>query len=487
MGDFFKAYPFILPILEALYLIGIILLSAKIIKDTNTVSKTLAYLLLIIFLPIIGVLFYFSFGVNFRKNRFYKFKIEYNKKIYHQIYSKVQQYHHELLQNSAANYSNSLNTINFLYNSLHSPITTGNQVEVLQNGEVKFPKVKAILQQAKKHIHLEYYIYKNDGIGNTLVNILIEKAKDGIEVRFLYDDFGSSKIGKPLIRKLQQAGVQTAPVNRIRFKLFANRANYRDHRKIIIVDGEHVFSGGINVADKYINPNPKQYWRDTHLYIRGAASFYFQYLFLTNWAFAVEQNLDGFERFFPKQHSSFGHKNVQVAASGPDTKPAIKYATTSSIYEAQKRIFITTPYFIPVEPILNALIFQALAGVDVRLLVPKSGDSRLVNAAAYSYYEDLLKNNIRVYFYEKGFIHSKTMLIDDYFSSVGTANMDVRSQELNFEVNTHVYDTDINQILARSFLKDIENSIEIKLEDWEKRPKVKVFFEHLARLFSPLL
>ena len=180
-------------------------------------------------------------------------------------------------------------------------------------------------------------------------------------------------------------------------------------------------------------------------------------------------------------------KYVQVAASGPDMKPTIMLTTISAIYEAKKRIYITTPYFIPVESVLQALKTQALSGVDVRLLVPRTGDSILVNAAAYSYYEEILKEGVRVYFYDKGFVHSKTMLIDDHFSSIGTANMDVRSHELNFEVNTYIYDRAINQKLYEVFLEDIKGSQEIYYEEWLSRSKPKMFLEHLARLFSPLL
>src|SRR5699024_5804583 len=196
------------------------------------------------------------------------------------------------------------------------------------------------LKEAKHHIHLEYYIYKNDKIGQELAEILIEKAKEGVEVRVLYDDFGSRKLNASWLKQLQDAGVQTAPVNEIRYKIFANRMNYRDHRKIVVVDGEHVFSGGINVADKYNNPNNLGYWRDTHLYIRGNAAYYFQYLFLTNWIFAIKQDIADIQTYFKDNPIVYDDKFVQVAASGPDTKPSIMLSTTSAIYEAEKSIFI---------------------------------------------------------------------------------------------------------------------------------------------------
>lgn len=490
MIQFFTDYPYLILALQITYLIGIIILSIKIILDTNNVSKTLGYLMVIFFLPIIGVVIYFLFGVNFQKNKFYDVKFKRNEEVYDKIENLANKAHENTIQSLPETIQDSVNTINFLFKASHSVITKGNKVELLFNGEEKFPKVFETLKKAKHHIHLEYYIYQNDEIGNELADLLIEKVKEGVIVRFLYDDFGSSKIGKTLLKKLNTGGVQTHPVNKIRFKQLANRINYRDHRKIIIVDGKHIFTGGINVADKYINTKnttKEDFWRDTHLYLKGNAALYFQYLFLSNWTFAIGKEIPDLPDYFKQFTETFGDKFVQVATSGPGIKPSIMMSTTFSIYEAKERVYITTPYFIPVQPILIALKSQALAGVDVRLLVPKTGDSKLVNGAAYSYYEELLKNNVRIFFYEKGFVHAKTMLIDDQFSSVGTANMDVRSQELNFEVNTHIYDEEINQRLYEAFMTDLKNSTETSYEEWQQRPKIKIFFEHVARLFSPLL
>ncbi|HLS31225.1 MAG TPA: cardiolipin synthase [Flavobacteriaceae bacterium] len=487
MTAFFADYPYLILAIQIAYAIGIIFLSIKIIMDTRNVSKTLGYLMVIFFLPIIGVMIYFLFGVNFQKNKFYDVKVKQNEEVYDKIENLATKAHQSTIKKLPNPIQNSVNTINFLFKASHSVITSGNKVELLFNGEEKFPKVFEILKQAKHHIHLEYYIYENDKIGNELADLLIKKARQGVVVRFLYDDFGSSKIGKSLLKKLQEGGVQTSPVNKIHFKPLANRINYRDHRKIIIVDSKHIFTGGINVADRYINTSSDNFWRDTHLYLQGDAALYFQYLFITNWIFAIKKEIPDLPKYFEQFDETFGDKFVQVAPSGPGIKPCIMMSTTFSIYEAKERIYITTPYFIPVESILIALKSQALAGVDVRLLVPKTGDSKLVNGAAYSYYEELLRNGVRIFFYEKGFVHAKTMLIDNHFSSVGTANMDVRSQELNFEVNTHIYDKTINQKLYQAFMADLKNSTETSYQEWRQRSKTKIFFEHLARLLSPLL
>ncbi|PIF46215.1 cardiolipin synthase [Chryseobacterium sp. 52] len=485
--EFFSQFPYLLLGLEALYLVGIIFLAGKIIMDTRNTSKTLAYLMLIIFLPVVGIIIYFVFGVNYRKNKFYTFKIERNEQVYQAVSTYIRETHHKTLEKHKEEINTFLTTVNFLYNAGHSPLSQGNQAEVLINGERKFEKVFEVLAGAVHHIHLEYYIYDNDEIGNKLADLLIKKAEQGVIVRFLYDDMGSGKIGKKLLKRLKEGGVEVSPVNKITFRLLANRVNYRDHRKIIIVDGSEVFTGGINVSDKYINPNPKQYWRDVHLYIKGEAAFYFQFLFFSNWIFATEKVPEISPLYFAHQSEEEGSSLIQTAASGPDTKPSIMLSTTSAVLSAKKRIYIVTPYFIPVETVLNAIKQAAVSGVDVRLMVPKSGDSVIVNAAAYSYYEELLESNVRVFFYKKGFLHAKTMIIDDCVSSVGTANMDVRSQELNFEVNALVFDEKINKTLQNLFIEDMNDCEEILLESWRKRPKYKIFFEHLARLLSPLI
>lgn len=485
--EFISEFPYVLPIIEILYLAAIFFLAGRIIMDTRNTSKTLAYLMLIVFLPVVGIIIYFVFGVNYRKNKFYTFKIERNEEIYKKVQEYIKETHYETLKSRATEVDHFITTINFLYHAGHSPLTQKNKVEILVNGEEKFAKVFEVLQRAKHHIHLEYYIYDNDYIGNKLADLLIKKSSEGVSVRFLYDDMGSGKIGKELLKRLRDAGVETSPVNKIRFKVLANKVNYRDHRKIIIIDGTEVFTGGINVSDKYINPNPQQYWRDMHLYIKGNGAFYFQFLFLSNWIFATEKIPQLSQEYFKYENDEEGTTILQVAASGPDTKPAIMLSTASAILSAKEKVYIVTPYFVPVETVLDAIKQSAIAGVDVRLMVPESGDSLIVNGAAYSYYEELLESNVRVFFYKKGFIHAKTMIVDDNFSSVGTANMDVRSQELNFEVNTLVFDKKVNQKLHQVFLNDIKDCDEITRQEWKKRPKYKVFFEHLARLLSPVI
>ena len=474
--------------LELLYVLFFILIAIKIIYENKTSSKTWAYLLLIIILPIGGAIIYLIFGVNFTKNRFYRYKIAYNQKNIEDIRHKIQKSSEEVLEKNSdlKHYSN---TISFLLNYQYSPITDGNTVEILINGEEKFKKLKEVLLKAKHHIHMEYYIFENDVIGNEVVDILINKKKEGVEVRFLYDDFGSHKL-RHLIKRMHAEGIEALPVNKVTFTLLANRINYRDHRKIVVVDGIYGFVGGINVSDRYINDqNYKQvYWRDTHLFIEGNGVLYLQYLFISSWTFAKKEVENFKENYFHFNIKTKETNLVQIAASGPDASiSAIEYSTISSIYHAKKCIYITTPYFIPTESLLQTLKAIAFAGVDVRLLIPEKGDSFVVQYASNSYLNDLLEVGIKVYQYQKGFVHAKTMVIDDEISIIGTANMDVRSQELNFEVNAMVYNSETNQKLKKVFFDDLKNAKEIDKEEWKKRNHFIIFTEKFFRLLSPLL
>ncbi|HBV15557.1 PLDc N-terminal domain-containing protein, partial [Chryseobacterium carnipullorum] len=228
LKEFFDQFPYILLGLEGLYLIGIIFLAGKIVMDTRNTSKTLAYLMLIIFLPVLGIIIYFVFGVNYRKNKFYTFKIERNEQVYKAVSTYIRETHHKTLESHQQQMDQFLTTVNFLYNAGHSPLSQGNYAEILVNGEGKFEKVFEVLEKAVHHIHLEYYIYDNDSIGNRLADLLIKKAGQGVKVRFLYDDMGSGKIGKKLLQRLKDASIEVSPVNKITFRLLANRVNYRD-------------------------------------------------------------------------------------------------------------------------------------------------------------------------------------------------------------------------------------------------------------------
>ncbi len=477
-------------IAETAYLILLILVGLRIVYDTRSSSKTLAYLLLIIFVPLGGILIYFSFGINYRKRLIYSKKLLKDKKLQQELTERIVTLSETNLQNNLKEIGEGEALVHLLMNDSLSPLYSGNGIKILMNGEEKFPEVINALKAAKHHIHIEYYIYENDHIGNLLKDILIEKAKEGLEVRFIYDDFGSRSIRRKFVRELRAAGVEAYPFNRIRILLLANRLNYRNHRKIIIVDGRCAFVGGINVSDRYINDGREQvFWRDTHLRIDGPAILQLQHVFLGDWNFCSKQELQIEPQYFRRDFEQNPQPvNIQIAASGPDSPTStIMLSLLKAINLAKQEVLITTPYLIPGDSIINALQVAALGGVSVKILAPGVSDSQLVNAAAWSNYGDLLGAGVEIYLYRKGFVHAKTMVVDGSISMVGTANMDFRSFDLNFEVNAVIYSSRLGERMKGEFYRDLEDASRLTLQEWQTQPWYKQLGERIARLLSPLL
>ncbi|WEK20622.1 MAG: cardiolipin synthase [Candidatus Pedobacter colombiensis] len=476
---------------EIAYLLILILVCLRIIYDTRSTTKTLAYLLFAIFVPFFGIIFYFFFGINYRHRKMYSKKLFENDDLAAKFKQDLLHYSAKTFrENNAEVLSNKELAFMLLKDSM-SPLTAKNAVKLLINGEQKFPEVLKAIQEAKYHIHIEYYIFEDDEIGQALAAALAAKAKEGVKVRFIYDDFGSRDIRKKIVPWLIENGVEAYPFLKVHFILLANRLNYRNHRKIIVIDGLTSFVGGINVSNRYINNHTEQlYWRDTHLRIDGPGTLYLQYLFLCDWNFCSEKILEPDSYFFPTKAPQIVEENklVQIAASGPDSEsPTILFSILQAINLATNEILITSPYFIPGESLLDALIISSLSGISVKLLVPGKSDSILVNSAARSYYNDLLKAGVQIYQYQKGFIHAKTMVTDKKIAMVGTANMDFRSFDLNFEVNAIVYDTQIATELSTIFYCDLKHALKIDPEQWADRPLYKQLLEKAARLLSPLL
>lgn len=468
---------------------GLALFTAmRVVLDTHSPTKTSAYLLLIIILPIVGALIYFTFGVNYRKRKIYNKKLIANQALFDRIKARILNESMALKDKYCVPLGGCYDMIDFLLGDSLCPLTE-NKVTVLINGENKFPEVKASLLAARHHIHMEYYIIEDDEIGNEVKDILIEKSLQGVAVRVIYDDFGSSEIRGKMATELRKAGVEIFPFYEIRLPVFASRINYRDHRKIIVIDGQVGFLGGINISDRYVNDaSSKLFWRDTHLKLEGMAAHSLQFHFLSNWNFCSGDSLGVTEEFFPPPPPGAREELAQVVCSGPDyARASIMLTFFTAITGARESVYITTPYFIPNESIINALKKAALSGKDVRLLVPHTSDSAFVNAASRFYYNDLLETGVRIFRYKKGFVHAKTMVIDSAMSIVGTANMDFRSFDLNFEVNAVVYGFETNHTLREAFLQDLLDSEEIDFTAWKERSKLTVLADAAARLGAPLL
>ncbi|EHQ28591.1 cardiolipin synthase [Mucilaginibacter paludis] len=476
---------------EIFYSIIVVLVCLRIIYDTRSTSKTSAYLLLTLFLPGLGMIIYFVVGANYRKNKLYSKKIVKNNRLLHQIKKQIYLESEKTWDSGESEVKSHKKLARLLLNDSMSPLTGSNEVKLLLNGENKFPEVLKQLKEAKHHIHIEYYIFEDEVIGNQIKDILIAKAREGVTVRFIYDDFGSRSIRKKLVPELLDAGVQAFPFYQIYFMALANRINYRNHRKIIIIDGCTGFVGGINVSDRYINDSnntDKVFWRDTHVMIKGPGVYYLQYLFICDWNFCAETELEPQEELFCAEKSKTSDAIVQIAASGPDSEtPTIMFSLIQAIGMAEEEILISTPYFIPGETLIDALNVAAMSGVKVKLLVPGKSDSAFVDSAARSYYQEILRSGVEIYLYQKGFMHAKTMVLDGSLSIIGTANMDHRSFELNFEVNSMVYDNELSNQLRDAFYQDLEHSTKINSNTWAKRPLYKQLPERITRLLSPLL
>lgn len=481
------------------YIAGIIV-SINIILQNRDPAKTMAWLLIFILLPGIGLLIYAVLGRNIRKHKIFKTQklatnIKENNlfKNMESIEELVELEQQAIKDKKLINDNNyegiKKKVISLLLNTGKFPFTTNNTVDLFIDGNEKFEQLLKDIESAKDHIHLEYFIIKDSDIGRKLKNLLIKKAKEGITIKILYDDVGCWRFWfhRGYFREMKSVGIEIVPFLPAKFPIIGGKINYRNHRKIAIIDGYIGYTGGINVGDEYMGKNKKfGYWRDTHIRIEGSSVYMLQMVFLTDWYYTT-QKVSFEERFFPKLDDK-GNSMIQVVATGPDSDwEAIHYAYFSAICNAKKRVYIETPYFIPDESLLRALKSAALSGVDVRIIFPSIADHKIVHHASYSYFDDILRSGGKVYLYKKGFIHSKVVIIDDKISSTGSANMDLRSFMLNFEINAFMYDEKVIKKITEDFFEDIKNSEEIDLNDFAKRPFIKKWIESVARLFSPIL
>ena len=472
----------------ALYILTVASVIFNVILENRNPVRTLAWIIVLVTIPLLGFIFYLYLGVNYRKIKMFSMKglgdmkwLQYMSEDQKQLIKKS-----EFLQKKESVEVRKLMTL--LLNNSKALLTRFNQVKVLQNGEETFPTLFQALEHAQKYIHLEYYILDEGRLMNQLKDILLRKVADGIEIRIIYDDFGSWRLSKEFVRELRDAGIQIYPFLPVRFYPLRNKANYRNHRKIAVIDGRIGFVGGLNIADRYIDGLPNiGVWRDTHLQVIGEAVTSLQVIFLIDWYFVRQELLldkNEYLPYFPVEENVL----IQTVSSGPDSDWAsIQQAYFTMINMAKRYVFISTPYFMPGETTLNALKTAAMSGVDVRLLLPYRSDSRLAHWCTRSYVEELLETGVKIYWYQKGMNHSKVIVVDGILASVGTANVDLRSFEQNFEVGMILYDREVAKVLATDFLQDLKVSREETLQRWKFRSKREKVYESWARLFAPVL
>lgn len=475
------------PLLSIGYILFVMVTIAVIIHDKRDPVKALSWIIVISLLPVVGFVLYIVFGRNHRKQKIF------NRKELHdleQIDALSRQQIYEI--NNAAIFhkteiSDNRDIITLLLNSNKALLTIHNEVMVLNDGKETFDEIRRSLLNAKSSIHMEYYIIEDDPLGREIADILIEKALAGVEVRVIYDDVGSWGLSRKFTKRLRRAGVQVKCFMPVVFPWLTSHVNYRNHRKILVIDGKIGFTGGINIAQRYLTGTRLGPWRDTHLKLEGEAVGMLQIIFMTDWFFVSKEKLIDYPRYLPKTQVKT-ETPIQIVTSGPDSDWAsIMQAFFSAITHAQHHIYISSPYFLPNEAILTAIKVASLSGIDVRIMIPSRSDSKIVYWASRSYIEELIDANVKVYLYRRGFNHSKLIMIDGKFSSVGTANMDIRSFEDNFEVSAILYDKGITEELEERFLYDLQRSRLVTREYWDSRPTLHNFYEALSRLFSPLL
>lgn len=460
------------------YLIMVVTTVMVVVLDNRNPVRAMAWIVILLFLPGVGLVLYFFFGRNTRKERLI------SKKAAASLSRKSLQAY---IEQPAAEYPVEYDSLIRLFRSLNKALPfERNMTGVYTSGYDMLAALLHEITQARQHIHLEYYIFEDDATGRLVRDALIDKVKEGVEVRLLYDDVGCWNVPNRFYDRMRSAGIEVRSFLKVRFPLFTSKVNYRNHRKIVVIDGKVGFMGGMNIADRYLRGVDFGIWRDTHLMIKGPAVYGLQSSFLTDWFFA-DQSLLTASKYYPLIEGQ-GTALIQTVTSEPVGEwRAVMQGLIAAIHGAKRYIYIQTPYFLPTEPVLAALQAAALAGTDVRLMLPERSDSRLTHYGSLSYIGDVLKAGVKVYLYERGFLHSKMMVADDSLSTVGSTNIDFRSFEQNFEVNAFIYDAGTAQRLRDIFLHDQNYCLAVQEKAWRQRSFEQRAKESVARLFSPLL
>jgi cardiolipin synthase A/B len=484
---FFKEYIHdgIFGFLSLLITLSVIFISFVIFLENRHPTQTITWLVVLGSFPLVGFFFYLLFGRNYRKEKMYRKKYFLDKQAFLTVEGENDPRGEEKLGLMAEHQARLFTLAQKLGNS---PISFDTSTKVLTNGEETFHHILEQLNRARHHIHIEYYIVRDDRIGQEIKEVLINKAAQGVEVRFLYDAVGSWKLSKKYINELKNAGIDTVCFGPVKLPFLNNKFNFRNHRKIIVIDGMIGFVGGLNIGDEYLGRNQTYgFWRDTHLMLRGEAVRSLQLIFLQDWYYMTNHSFLTAEYLSP-QIDEKNHGGVQLIAGGPDNEwSVIKNIFFSMITSAKESVWIASPYFIPDEDIFSAIKVAALSGIDVRLLVPNRPDKRIVFHASRSYFPELLEAGVKVYEYERGFMHSKIVIVDHELASIGTSNMDMRSFHLNFEVNAFLFRTKSTQKLVAEYINDLEYAKKLELISFRKRHIGLRLIESTARLLSPLL
>ncbi len=451
-------------------------------------TTTWLWLMVLTFLPGIGFLLYIFIGQDMSKKKMFKLKEEEDRGVRDKVLEQGQKIKEEEYYYSNPKFLEYEDIIKMHILTSEAYFSQDNEVELYFSGEEKFAALLESISKAKKYIYLEYYIVKSDNIGMKIINKLTEKAKEGVEVKVLYDGMGGRKLKRNSFDEFKKAGGEVAVFFPPFVPFFTLRINFRNHRKICIIDGEEAFVGGFNIGDEYLGLSKKfGYWRDTHMKIRGTAVAGLQWRFFKDWRFAANKDSAHCKVVLPRVKTK-GNAGIQIVSSGPDSKwPSIKDGYFKMITNAREKIYIQTPYFIPDDSIFEAIKLAGLSGLDVKVMIPCKPDHPFVYWAGLSYIGELLEAGVKFYTYQNGFLHSKAFIMDDFITSIGSANLDIRSFKLNFEVNGFIYDEEVNKRMIEQFHIDLKYCDEITMEEYRRRSNLVKLKESVSRLLSPIL
>lgn len=465
---------FLLNILSALSLVFI---------ERKEPTTTWAWLIILIALPGIGFILYLLLGQNLSRQKIFREK---------KLADKIKRYklksNGDLPIHDSEINENYEDLILMNYNHSGAIYTTNNEVKIYTNGEDKFKDLFNDIREAKSFIHIEYYIFRYDELGKSLIKELREKVKDGVEVRFVIDGMGSKKITKKIIREIESYGIKISVFFPGVLPHINMRINYRNHRKIVVIDGKIGYVGGFNVGDEYVNKGKQfKFWRDTHIRIRGEAVSELNKRFILDWDYASGEKMGNMSMYFPNV-DVIGDVGIQIVSSGPDhMEEYIKNSYMKIINNAKNYVYIQTPYLVPDSPMMEAIKISALSGVDVRIIVPGAPDHFFMEWMLSANIGLLIEYGVKIYRYDNGFIHAKTIVADGEVCSIGTANLDIRSFKLNFEVNAFIYNEKVAKEQENIFLEDQLKSKLVIKEEYDKRSRNLKIKESLIRLLAPIL
>ena len=451
----------------------------SVVLNNRVPVKTLAWVLVILGIPFLGLFVYYVFGRDYRRRRLI------NRRSLTQIQKKCfSVYNRAKVVDGVPEHYVSL--VKFFRNVADAYPTANNSVEIIQDGASFFSRLIREIYAAKDHIHVQFYIFMDDAMGRLLRDVLIDKAREGVEIRLLYDDVGCWRVDGNFFEEMRCEGMYVQAFLKERFPMLSSSLNYRNHRKIVVIDGKTAFVGGMNVADRYVTGGEWGKWRDVMLCVSGEAVYGMQVSFLIDWYFADRSLVSG-ARYFPKIDIPAG-PIMQIVVSNPIGRwREMLQGMGYLISNCKEYLYIQTPYFMPSDFVFTAILNLALSGVDVRIMVPERSDSSITELASRSFLGDVMYAGVKVYLYKGGFLHSKMLVSDGKVASVGSANIAFRSFECNFEINSFVYDEGVAEKLKAASLEDMRSCRLFTYKEYKECSLWQRFKESLARLFSPVL